>query len=147
MRSSRWQASAAGPRGRSIEFPGRAETALAAARPGLGDLLLGFVLGQDDLIDAATAENFKRSGLAHLLAVSGQNIVLLVILAGAVLAVLGVPLRSRLLWILAIVAVYVPVAGAGPSIQRAGVMGAAGIVAALAGRPRIAGTRCCSRPR
>ena len=29
-----------------------------------------------------------------------------------------------------------PVTGAGPSIQRAGVMGAAGIVAALAGRPR-----------
>ena len=27
-------------------------------------------------------------------------------------------------------------AGAGPSIQRAGVMGAAGLVAALAGRPR-----------
>jgi hypothetical protein len=31
------------------------------------------------------------------------------------------------------VALYVPVAGAGPSIQRAGVMGAAGLVAALAG--------------
>ena len=29
-----------------------------------------------------------------------------------------------------------PVAGAGPSIQRAGVMGAAGVIAALAGRPR-----------
>jgi competence protein ComEC len=38
--------------------------------------------------------------------------------------------------ILGIIAVYVPVAGAGASIQRAGVMGAAGIVAALAQRPR-----------
>ncbi len=32
-------------------------------------------------------------------------------------------------------ALYVPLTGAGPSIQRAGVMGAAGLVAALAGRP------------
>ena len=36
---------------------------------------------------------------------------------------------------MALIAIYVPVAGAGPSIQRAGVMGAAGLVAALAGRP------------
>jgi competence protein ComEC len=35
----------------------------------------------------------------------------------------------------AVVAVYVPLAGGGPSIQRAGVMGIAGLVAALAGRP------------
>ena len=81
-------------------------------------------------------EEFKASGLAHLLAVSGQNVVLLAVLAAVVLAVLGVPLRSRLAWILVLIAIYVPVAGAGASIQRAGVMGAAGIVAALAGRPR-----------
>jgi competence protein ComEC len=37
--------------------------------------------------------------------------------------------------VLALIALYVPLAGGGPSIQRAGVMGAAGIVAALAGRP------------
>ena len=47
----------------------------------------------------------------------------------------GLPLRSRLGAALALVALYVPLAGGGPSIQRAGVMGAAGLVAALAGRP------------
>jgi competence protein ComEC len=46
-----------------------------------------------------------------------------------------VPLRARLTIALALVAVYVPLAGGGPSIQRAGVMGMAGLVAALAGRP------------
>ena len=62
---------------------------------------------------------------------------LLALLATPILALAGVPLRSRACWILiALIAVYVPVAGAGPSIQRAGVMGAAGLVAALAGRPR-----------
>ena len=108
----------------------------AAPRPPPAALLRGFVLGEDDRIDPATVDEFKRSGLAHLLAVSGQNVVLLAILATVVLAALGVPLRARLLWILIAIAVYVPVAGGGPSIQRAGIMGAAGVVAALGSRPR-----------
>ena len=49
--------------------------------------------------------------------------------------VAGLPLRARLAVALALVALYVPLAGGGPSIQRAGVMGGAGLVAALAGRP------------
>ena len=80
-------------------------------------------------------EDFQRSGLAHLLAVSGQNVMLLALLVLAAGALLGAGLRARLLTALALIAVYVPLAGAGPSIQRAGVMGAAGLVAALAGRP------------
>ncbi|MGH2955030.1 MAG: ComEC/Rec2 family competence protein, partial [Solirubrobacterales bacterium] len=115
----------------------RAEAALErGTEPEAANLLRGFVLGQDDGIDAATVDEWRRSGLAHLLAVSGQNVILLALLAGAVLAAVGVPLRARLAWILVMIAVYVPVAGAGPSIQRAGVVGAVGIVAALASRPR-----------
>jgi competence protein ComEC len=115
----------------------RAEGALEqGTEPEAANLLRGFVLGQDDRIDDATVDEFRRSGLAHLLAVSGQNVVLLALLAGVVLAVLDVGLRARLAWVLALIAVYVPVAGAGPSIQRAGVMGAAGILAVLVSRPR-----------
>ncbi len=114
----------------------RSEEALdSGTSPDAAALLRGFVLGQDDRIDERISDEFKRSGLAHLLAVSGQNVVLLAVLAAAVLGVLGVGLRARLLWILAAIAVYVPVAGASASIQRAGVMGAAGVIAALAGRP------------
>ena len=43
----------------------------------------------------------------------------------------------------AVVALYVPLTGAGPSIQRAGVMGVAGLVAAMAGQPGHGGTDCC----
>jgi competence protein ComEC len=99
-------------------------------------LLRGFVLGQDDRIDEHAVEEFRRSGLSHLLAVSGQNVLLLALLAWPLLALLGLRLRARLILTLALIAVYVPIAGAGPSIQRAGVMGAAGVLAALAGRPR-----------
>jgi competence protein ComEC len=98
-------------------------------------LARGFVLGQDDRIDERTVEDFRRSGLAHLLAVSGQNVVLLALLAAPLLALLGVPLRARLVWLSALIALYVPLAGGGPSIQRAGVMGLAALLATLAGRP------------
>ena len=115
---------------------GRAEEALAdgTSEPAAA-LLRGFVIGEDDEIDAATVDEFKRSGLAHLLAVSGQNILLLAALAGALFAVLGLSRRSRLVWLLILIAAYVPIAGGGASIQRAGVMGAAGVVAALGSRP------------
>lgn len=102
--------------------------------PREAELARGFVLGQDEGIDAKTKEEFRRSGLSHLLAVSGENVTLLALLAMPLLGMLGIPLRERLLWVLGLIAVYVPVAGAGPSIQRAGVMGAVGLLATLGGR-------------
>ena len=114
----------------------RAETGLGRglAEPEAA-LLRGMVLGQDEQLTAEVRDDFKRSGLAHILAVSGQNVMLLATLVLTAGAVAGLALRVRLVLALALVALYVPLTGAGPSIQRAGVMGAAGLVAALAGRP------------
>lgn len=120
---------------RSDEIRQRAELGLERGMPAReAALARGFVLGQDGGIDPRTEEDFERSGLSHLLAVSGQNVTLLALLALPLLGALGLPLRERLLWVLALIAVYVPLAGAGPTIQRAALMGAAGIVATLAGR-------------
>jgi competence protein ComEC len=113
----------------------RAERALGNGMPAReAALARGFVLGEDERIDPATVEDFRRAGLSHLLAVSGQNVALLALLAMPLLALLGMPLRTRLLWIVAAIAVYVPLAGGGPSIVRAGVMGALTLLATLAGR-------------
>jgi len=113
----------------------RAEDALGRGMPAReAELARGFVLGEDDDIDDATVEDFRRAGLSHLLAVSGQNVALLALLAMPVLAALGMPLRTRLIWILAAIVVYVPLAGAGPSIVRAAVMGGLSLLATLAGR-------------
>ena len=115
----------------------RAEVALARGMPEReAALARGFVLGEDDRIDHRTRDDFQRSNLTHLLAVSGENVILLCVLAWPLLAVLGLTLRARLIGALCLIAIYVPVTGAGPSIQRAGVMGAAGLIAALADRPR-----------
>jgi len=98
-------------------------------------LARGMVLGQDEEVSEALREDFRRSGLAHIMAVSGQNVMLLCALALPFLMVSGAGPRARAAAMLALIAVYVPLAGAGPSLQRAGVMGAAGLVAIGAGRP------------
>ncbi len=115
---------------------GRAEAGLASGlRPGDGALAMGMVLGEDQRIGSDVKDDFRRSGLAHLLAVSGQNVMLLGALVFPLFALLGVGPRARLVAVGALVAVYVPLAGAGPSLQRAGVMGAAGLAAAASARP------------
>src|SRR6476661_4562067 len=120
---------------RAGEIRERAEGGLGRGMPPReAALARGFVLGEDGGIDAGTKEDFRRSGLGHLLAVSGQNVTLLALLAMPVLGALGLPLRERLLWVLGLIAVYVPLTGAGPSIQRAAVMGAVGVLATLEGR-------------
>jgi competence protein ComEC len=114
----------------------RAQHAVAAGLPPPeAALARGMVLGQDEAIAEGVREDFRASGLAHLLAVSGQNVMLLVALALPLLAVAGFGPRGRGVALLGLVALYVPLAGAGPSLQRAGVMGAAGIAAMTLSRP------------
>jgi competence protein ComEC len=120
---------------RAGEIRERAEAGLGEGMPPReAALARGFVLGDDDELDHGTKEDFIRAGLSHLTAVSGENVTLLALLAMPILAMFGVPLRERLLWTIGLIAVYVPLAGSGPSIQRAGVMGAIGLLATLQGR-------------
>lgn len=114
----------------------RAERAVAAGlAPADAALARGMVLGQDEDIAEGVREDFRDSGLAHLLAVSGQNVMLLVALALPLLALAGAGPGARGAALLALVALYVPLAGAGPSLQRAAVMGAAGVAAVTLSRP------------
>jgi competence protein ComEC len=101
----------------------------------LGALVRGMVLGQDEAIEPSVRQDFRDSGLAHLLAVSGQNVMLLAALAMPLLAAAGLPPRTRMAIAAGLIAAYVPLAGAGPSLQRAGVMGIASLAALGAARP------------
>ncbi len=114
----------------------RAERAIdSGLAPDRAALARGMVLGQDEAIAPPAREDFQRAGLAHVLAVSGQNVMLLCVLALPFLRAARAGPRARVVLPLALIAVYVPLAGAGPSLQRAGVMGAAGLVAVAASRP------------
>jgi competence protein ComEC len=96
----------------------------------------GIVLGDDQGLSPSLRTAFRRSGLYHLLAVSGQNVVLI---AGGVLVLallLGVPRVAGHLGALAAIGGYVLAVGPQPSVIRAAVAGAAVSVAWLAGRER-----------
>src|SRR5262249_54103789 len=76
----------------------RAEAGLdRGLNPPEAALLRGMVLGEDERLTEEVREDFQRSGLAHILAVSGSNVMLLAVLVLGVCGLLGVPLRARLL--------------------------------------------------
>ena len=132
-----------GHRGGLGGFADRLRTHLARAiAPGLAGerraVLEGIVLGDDAALSDGVRQDFRVSGLYHILAVSGQNVVL--VAAGVlVLAwLLGVSRFIGELGALAAIGAYVLAVGAQPSVIRAGVAGALASLAWLAGRLRDA---------
>jgi competence protein ComEC len=94
----------------------------------------GVVLGDENGLADDLRQRFRAAGLYHLLAVSGQNVVLV---AGSVLTVawvLGIPRLVAQFGALAAIVAYVLAVGAQPSVVRAGIAGALGSLAWLTAR-------------
>lgn len=98
-------------------------------------LVVGVVLGADEGIDPELRDAFKASGLYHLLAVSGQNIVLIGfgVLGLAYVAGLGRSVGHALA--IAAILAYALAVGWQPSVVRAAVAGCLASVAWLMSRP------------
>lgn len=97
-------------------------------------LLPALVDGDDARVDPQMERDFKRSGLTHLMAVSGTN---LTIVLGVSLALArGVGLRRRGLWSVGLLTVlaFVLMARPDPSVVRAAAMGVVGVAALGFGR-------------
>ena len=99
-------------------------------------LVLGVVLGEDEGLPARVRDDFRASGLYHLLAVSGQNVAFIAIGIFGLGWLLRLPRVARELATLAGIGVYVLAVGWQPSVIRAGVAGALVSLAWLAARPR-----------
>jgi len=111
-----------------------------ASAPGLtGDrraVLEGVVLGDDAGLGEGLKTSFRRSGLYHLLAVSGQNVILLAAGALGLIVLLGLPRwAGHAAAVLAILA-YVLAVGPQASVIRAAVAGIAVSAAWLLSRER-----------
>jgi competence protein ComEC len=117
----------------------RLATAIAPGLTGERRAVLeGIVLGDDEALTDDLRRDFRAAGLYHLLAVSGQNVILV---AAGVLVLAWLAGVSR--WIgelgaLAGIAAYVLAVGAQPSVVRAGIAGALASLAWMAGRLRDA---------
>jgi len=103
-----------------------------------GGLLPGLVIGDTSRLDPALEEQFRATGLTHLVAVSGANvaIVLGVVLFAARWCRAG-PWTCAAVCGVALVG-FVILARPSPSVVRAAAMGVVGLAALVAGRPRAA---------
>jgi competence protein ComEC len=106
----------------------------AAAR----GLLPGLVVGDTSRLDPAVREDFRRTGLTHLVAVSGQNIAILLAVALVLARRAGASPALATACGVAMLAFYVLVARPSPSVLRAAVMGGLALAGSVAGRERAA---------
>ncbi|MBI5959977.1 MAG: ComEC/Rec2 family competence protein [Chloroflexi bacterium] len=96
-------------------------------------LLSGILLGVDSSISPDTREAFNRTGMAHIIAISGANIVVVIrVLMGMLTPSLG---KRRAGWItMGGIAVYAVFVGAEPTVIRAAIMGGLALLAVQSGR-------------
>lgn len=88
------------------------------------DLVGGIVLGSSSGLPDALKDDFIETGTAHVLAASGYNVAVVALCALPLGRRLGLSRRPASLLALALVAAYVLIAGAKPSVVRAGIMAA-----------------------
>jgi len=114
---------------------------IAAGADGLPEdqraLYLGLVVGDDRGQAPLLRHRFRASGLAHLLAVSGQNVAFVLLACSPVLGRL--PLRWRGVAAAVVLVLFVLVARAEASVLRAGAMAGVAVVAGTCGRRVRAG--------
>jgi competence protein ComEC len=99
-------------------------------------LVLGIVLGEDEGLPEEVRQDFRASGLAHLLAVSGQNVAFIAIGIYGIGWLFRLSRGVREVLTIGVVAAYVLAVGWQPSVVRAGVAGVLASLAWLAARPR-----------
>jgi competence protein ComEC len=117
---------------------GRLRAGLQAACRGLpaapGGLLPGLVLGDTSRLDPSIEDEFRTTGLTHVVAVSGANVA---IVLGVVLFVVrrcrAGPVLAAIVCLLALVG-FVILARPSPSVLRAAGMGVVGLIALASGR-------------
>ena len=98
-------------------------------------LLRGFVLGDDDGLPDELRQSFRASGLAHMTAVSGQNVAIVAAAIGGLAWLLGLGRVSVHLVAIFGILSYALAVGWEPSVVRAAVAGCVTSVAWLASRP------------
>ena len=103
-------------------------------RPQEAAVVRGMVLGDRSLIPEDLDEAFQRSGITHVLAISGQHVAVLAAAIFFALRLCAVPAGPRITATLVLAWLYIIVAGAPPSAIRAGVVATLVLAAGLLGR-------------
>jgi len=107
-------------------------------------LLPGLVVGDTSAMDPALTAEFRRAGLAHLTAVSGANVAIVVALVLWPLRSRGADRRVQAAVAAVAVVGFVVLARPGASVLRAAVMGGVALLALASGRSRAAVPALCA---
>lgn len=90
--------------------------------PAEAGLLLGLLAGDKSGIPDALRSDFQRSGLVHVLAISGFHVVLLAGMLMIFLKATGLPHHIVRILAVLLLLVYIPVTGGSPAVRRAVIM-------------------------
>ncbi len=94
-----------------------------------GGFLYSLLLGNRSHLDFLDAQNLKKAGLSHIIAVSGMHLMFLIGLVQLMFS-----RRIGVILSIGVIALFLPMAGGSPSILRAGIMATLSSVAFLLGR-------------
>ena len=98
-------------------------------------LLMGLLAGDRSGIPEVLRSDFQRSGLVHVLAISGFHVVLLAGMLMVFLKATGLPHKIVIIVAVALLTIYVPVTGGSPAVRRAVMMFAIPQIGTLFGKP------------
>ncbi len=102
-----------------------------------GSMVAGLLLGVRRGIPAELTEDFNETGLTHIVAISGYNITLVIIVVFGLFGFLS--RRARVVAASVFVVVFVILVGASSAVVRAGIMGVLGLIAVYFGRANQVG--------
>ncbi len=127
--------------------PGRFDRLIIRLRAGLengltryvpgtqGPLLRAALLGDTDDLDPSLVEDFKASGMLHILAISGQHVGIFALILLQLSALLRLPRKAAFLATGIALGLYVPICGGQISVLRAAIMFWACLPAVIWERP------------
>ena len=90
-------------------------------------VLIGMLIGETNDISKSVQENFKTSGVTHLLAVSGANVMLIISISNFLFSKL-VGRKYDYLVLISFIIIFSFIAGASPSVIRAAIMAITNII-------------------
>lgn len=85
-------------------------------------LLIGMLLGEKNFIPPHLKEVFTEAGIMHILAVSGLHVGIIAMALLALLSMLNLPKKLKLLTLILILIMYASITGFRPSVLRATIM-------------------------
>ncbi|MDA1060298.1 MAG: ComEC/Rec2 family competence protein, partial [bacterium] len=102
-----------------------------------GSFMSGLILGSRRGIPSDLLDDFTKTGLTHIIAISGYNITLVVIFTSAFFGFLS--RRVKVFVSVVFIVLFVLLVGAGAAVVRAALMGGIALIAVFFGRPYYTG--------